>query len=249
MNVPPIIPRPVLVSWPLVSWVLVFGALVLGTATVPAKAELVILTDGDFYKVKAYQLKGNRMALDLFAGGRVTLPMSRIDRVIDDEVLPEPEPVVVPEEIQTLELRFDESHGVPDLPFGDLIYQAAKSHGLNPRLVAAVIRAESAFDHRAISPKGARGLMQLMPATAQRFGVRQSELYEPARNLEAGTSYLSWLVDHFDKNLPKVLAAYNAGEGAVARYGGVPPYRETRTYIRRIYSTLSLPMESLEGIL
>ncbi|MCH9647632.1 MAG: lytic transglycosylase domain-containing protein [Deltaproteobacteria bacterium] len=249
MRVPSIILRLIAFRQAVFLWALVLGVFILGLSALPAKAELVILTDGDFYKVKAYQLEGERMALDLFAGGRVTLPLSRIDRVIDDEVLPEPDPVEVPEEIQALELRFDESHVVPDLPFGDLIYQASKSQGLNPRLVAAVIRAESAFDHRAISPKGARGLMQLMPATAQRFGVRQSELYEPARNLKAGTSYLSWLVDHFDKNLPKVLAAYNAGEGAVARYDGVPPYRETRTYIRRIYSTLSLPMESLEGIL
>lgn len=219
------------------------------SVVVPAGAELVILTDGDFFKVKSFELRENRMALELLSGGRVTLPLSRIERVVDDEVLPAPDPVTVPEVVQALELRFQESDGVPEQPYGELIYQASKRHRLNPRLVAAVVRAESAFDHRAISPKGARGLMQLMPATAQRFGVRLSELFEPARNLEAGTRYLSWLVDHFNKDLPKVLAAYNAGEGAVARYDGVPPYRETRTYIRRIYSTLSLPMESLEGIL
>ena len=90
----------------------------------PAKAELVILTDGDFFKVKAFELQGDRMALDLFTGGRVTLPLSRVDRVIDDEVLPEPDPLEIPEEVQTLELRFVESHGVPELPYGELIFQA-----------------------------------------------------------------------------------------------------------------------------
>lgn len=215
----------------------------------PAGAELVILTDGDFFKVTAYELHGNRMRLELLSGGRVTLPMARIERIIDDEILPEPEPVEVPEEVGVLNLAFEEGQPVPETPYGPLIYRAAKRHDLNPRIVAAVVRAESAFDHRAISPKGARGLMQLMPATADRFGVRRSELFEPARNLEAGTRYLSWLLERFENDLPRALAGYNAGEGAVDRYKGVPPYRETRNYIRRIYRTLELAEEELEGIL
>ncbi len=218
-------------------------------AVPPVGAELVILSDGDFFKVTAYELQGNRMRLDLFSGGRVTLPMDRIERIIDDEVLPDPEPVVVPKEVEELVLAFEESQPVPQTPHGQLIYSAAKRHGLNPRIVAAVVRAESAFDHRAISPKGARGLMQLMPATANRFGVRRSELFEPARNLEAGTRYLSWLLKRFGNDLPRALAGYNAGEGAVDRYDGVPPYRETRGYIRRIYRSLKLGEKHLEGIL
>ncbi len=222
-------------------------ALGLSMASLPAGAELVILTDGDFIKVTGYELQGQRMALELPSGGKITLSLSRIERVIDDEVLPDLESVPEPENI--LKLTFEEGHGVPESPYGELIFHASRRHGLNPQLVAAVVRAESAFNARAESAKGARGLMQLMPATALRFGVRHSELYEPARNLEAGTRYLSWLVQRYEADLPKVLAAYNAGEGAVARYGGVPPFRETRNYIRRIYSTLSLPTDELEGTL
>lgn len=221
----------------------------LAVSATPARGELVILTDGDFFKVTAFELKGNRMRLDLFTGGRVTLPMARIERIIDDEVLPEAVPVEVPEEVEELSLGFKEGQPVPETPYGSLIYSAAKRHDLNPQIVAAVIRAESAFDHRAVSPKGARGLMQLMPATADRFGVRRTELFEPARNLEAGTRYLSWLLKRFENDLLKALAGYNAGEGAVDRYKGVPPYRETRNYIRRIYRTLELGEERLEGIL
>ncbi len=101
--------------------------------------------------------------------------------------------------------------------------------------------AESSFRADAVSPKGARGLMQLMPATAERFGVSAAEVHDPVRNLDAGARYLRWLADRFDDRLDLVLAAYNAGEGTVARYRGGPPYRETRTYLGRIYARLGLP--------
>ncbi len=86
-----------------------------------------------------------------------------------------------------------------------------------------------------------------MPATGERFGVRRDQLTDPARNLEAGITYLKWLVDRFPGDLQKVLAAYNAGEGTVDRYQGVPPYRETRDYVRRIYTTLGLTVARLGG--
>jgi soluble lytic murein transglycosylase-like protein len=100
---------------------------------------------------------------------------------------------------------------------------------------------ESAFDARAVSPKGARGLMQLMPATAARFGVK--DIFDPAQNIEAGARYLRFLLDLFDGDISLALAGYNAGEGAVKKYGyTVPPYRETVNYVRKIrrrYSSLS----------
>lgn len=214
----------------------------------PAAAELVLLTDGHHLKVRAYELAGpEAMRLTLPSGGRLTLPMSRIERVIDDEVpLPEPAPEVVEPEVViappvAIEVAFDESQPVPQAPYGELIHQTARRHRLNPQVVSALIQAESAYDRWALSRKGARGLMQLMPATAQRFGVQSSELWEPQRNLEAGARYLRWLLDRFDGDLLLALAGYNAGEGSVQRYGGVPPYRETRNYIRRIYRTLGLP--------
>jgi hypothetical protein len=115
--------------------------------------------------------------------------------------------------------------------YDPLIAQAASRHSLDPRLVKSVMLVESGFNPAAVSPKGARGLMQLMPATANRNGVRN--VHDPAENIAGGTRYLSHLLGLFDGNLEKSLAAYNAGEGAVARYGGIPPYDETRDYVRK----------------
>ncbi|HYU31528.1 MAG TPA: lytic transglycosylase domain-containing protein, partial [Thermoanaerobaculia bacterium] len=142
-------------------------------------------------------------------------------------------------------LRFADDQPVPDGPYGGLIYETAKRHSVNPQIVAALIRQESAGNRRAVSRKGARGLMQLMPATAIRFGVGKEHLFEPEQNLEAGVRYLSWLVDQFPNDLAKVLAAYNAGENAVVRYQGIPPYRETRSYVKRIFGTLGLTIAEL----
>lgn len=115
---------------------------------------------------------------------------------------------------------------------------AAARHGLPADLVLAVTRVESDFDPATISHKGAVGLMQLMPATAARFGVARHELLEPHRNAAAGTAYLAWLYDRYRGNLDLTLAAYNAGEGAVDKYGGIPPYRETQEYVRRVRAQL-----------
>ncbi len=139
-----------------------------------------------------------------------------------------------------LPLDFEE-HGIPEAPFGTLIYQMASRYKLNPYLVAAVVQVESAFNPRAISRKGARGLMQLLPATARRFGLpRKKDLFNPQKNLEAGIKYLKWLSERFSGDAARVLAAYNAGEGAVDRFGGVPPYQETRDYVTRIFGLLGL---------
>jgi hypothetical protein len=217
-----------------------------------ARAELVILADGGVVKVKTYQLDGESARLTLLSGGRMTLPLTRVERVVDDEVAPDPEPLPpAPGSAAslaagaaglTLPLRFDAAQTVPEGPWGALIYEAARRHSLNPRVVAAVIGAESSGNPWAVSRVGARGLMQLMPATAERFGIPHQELFDPERNLEAGSRYLSWLVEQFPNDLAKVLAAYNAGENAVARYGGVPPYRETRGYVRRIFANLGLSL-------
>lgn len=112
------------------------------------------------------------------------------------------------------------------------IYELAPSFDLDPALVLEVVRAESNFNPRARSHKGALGLMQLIPATARRFGVKDP--LEPMQNLRGGMAYLRWLSEHFGGDLRLTLAGYNAGEGAVARHGGVPPYAETRAYVKRI---------------
>ena len=229
---------------------LAFGFLA-GLALAPARAELVVLVDGSVMKVAAFEAEGDVARLTYASGGRITLPITRVERVVEDEVV-EPDPVPATEavaeaiESAAVPLRFEEAAAkVPDGPYGPMIFETARRHAVNPQVVAALIHAESAGNPRAVSHKGARGLMQLMPATAERFGTRKEKLYDPKENLEAGIRYLSWLVEQFPGDLSKVLAAYNAGEQAVWRYGGIPPYRETRNYVRRIYSTLGLAVTGM----
>jgi soluble lytic murein transglycosylase-like protein len=112
------------------------------------------------------------------------------------------------------------------------IKQSAERYGVPESLVSAVIRAESGFDPRAVSRKGARGLMQLMPSTANTLGVRDS--FNPQQNIDGGVRHLRGLIERFGSNLPLAIAAYNAGEGAVTRYGGIPPYPETQEYVARV---------------
>lgn len=118
----------------------------------------------------------------------------------------------------------------PEL-YADVIDEAAELHDVDPALVRAVIHAESAFNPRAVSPKGARGLMQLMPGTARMMGVRNA--FSPASNIHGGTKYLAQLLRRY-RNEIYAIAAYNAGEVPVDRYNGVPPYSETREYVRRV---------------
>lgn len=118
--------------------------------------------------------------------------------------------------------------------FDQLIRQAAQQHGISEGLIKAVMHTESGFNINARSPVGAQGLMQLMPATARRFKV--SNAYDPQQNILGGAKYLSWLLKRFNGNTQLAVAAYNAGEGNVDKYGGVPPFRETQDYVRRVTS-------------
>ena len=122
--------------------------------------------------------------------------------------------------------------------YAAMIREAAERHSVSPALVEAIARVESGFNSRAVSHKGARGLMQVMPATGRRFGVRSDKLFDPEHNLNAGVAYLAWLSKRYRGNLDFIVAAYNAGEGAVDDHGGVPPYRETRSYVRRVRAAL-----------
>ena len=117
-----------------------------------------------------------------------------------------------------------------------LVKKLAPQYGLNPGLVLSVIEVESNFNSNALSPKNAQGLMQLIPATASRFGV--DDVWDPEQNLRGGMAYLRWLLKHFNGDVELALAGYNAGEKAVQRYNGIPPYRETQNYVRRITENL-----------
>lgn len=117
--------------------------------------------------------------------------------------------------------------------YDDLIRRAALEHGMDFALVKAIMHVESAFNPYARSDKGAYGLMQVLPETAQRYGVDRNELYEPRKNIEAGVRYLKFLTTRF-RDVRHVIAAYNAGENAVSTYGGIPPYAETASYVAKV---------------
>lgn len=210
--------------------------------TQAASAELVVLHGGDVIKASAHQLenRARSIRIDLRSGGTLVLPIDRVERIVDDEI-----PDRSPMPSYSVPVHFASGQGVPATPFGELIYRKARAHALNPSLVAALVRVESGFDPQALSNKGARGLLQLMPATAARFGVNADDLYDPRQNLEAGVSYLAWLARRYRDDLPRMLAAYNAGEAMVDRYHGIPPFRETRNYIRRVYASLGASARSV----
>ncbi len=218
--------------------VLFFGLVLL---SLPLRADLVVFTHGGFLEVERYRIEGDRIHLQLSGGGHLEMSLYQVESILTEELrgaAEEPEP-------PPFDLRFAAGQSVPPTPYGELIFAAARRYQLNPRLVAAVIRAESAFDPRAVSAKGARGLMQLMPATARQHGLAGEDVFDPRKNVDVGTRYLEYLSRRFDGDLALTLAAYNAGYGTVRRYGGVPPYRETHDYLRRVYAELGLDTGAL----
>jgi soluble lytic murein transglycosylase-like protein len=120
------------------------------------------------------------------------------------------------------------------LRYTEIILEAASKHGVSPQLVVALIKAESNFKSKATSSRGARGLMQLTPRTASRYRVAPHELYDPHKNIEAGVKHLKMLIERYAGNLELAIAAYNTGEFAVDRYGGIPPFRTTRLFVKKV---------------
>ena len=200
-----------------------------------ASAEILVFKSGQSMSVRSYRVDGEMATAVLRAGGEVTVPAAMITRVDPDEV-PYPALVAeVPVEAAPVVPAPAALVGVPDAvlaarPFADLISAVAATHQVDARLIHAVIEQESNYQARARSKKGARGLMQLMPATARQYGVHNS--YDPKANIEAGVRHLKDLLSRLE--LPTALAAYNAGEGTIRRYGGLPPFPETQNYVRRI---------------
>jgi len=182
----------------------------------------VYLTSGRADSVERVDAVGDgRVRLTLRQGGEIVCARALIVRVVADE-LPSPP------------ARLAVEPGVPRSGLKGIIAEASAPHDVDPALVWAVIAVESAFAPNARSLKGAMGLMQLMPAAAAQYAV--GDPFDPAQNVEAGTRHLRSLPDRFDTMM--ALAAYNAGEGAVARFGGIPPYRETREYVARVLRLL-----------
>jgi hypothetical protein len=200
----------------------------LGLLAAPAQAEIVHLTSGRTLSVKGHRVDGETIVLTLRGGGEVSCDKTLIEKIVADEVpYPEPEPVV----LASFESQDDD--GLLDAgPYDELIASMSEAHGVDPLLVRALIQVESGYRPKAKSPKGAMGLMQLMPSTAREYKVRNP--YDPKSNISAGVKHLKSLIDRWGVEL--ALAAYNAGEGAVKKFNGVPPYRETRNYVTRILS-------------
>ena len=187
----------------------------------PARAELVFFSTGRSLSVKSHRVDGDSLVLVLRGGGEIVCETSIVARVAPDEVpYPEPEPEAPPAPVQS----------TPAVPYGEIIDRVSAEQNVPVKLVRAVIQVESAYNERARSPKGAMGLMQLMPATARQYAV--ADPYDPAANIEAGIKHLKSLLQRLPVAL--ALAAYNAGEAAVQRFNGIPPYPETRNYVSRI---------------
>jgi hypothetical protein len=212
-------------------------ALLAGAA--PASAEIIFLSSGRTLSVKGHRVDGDHIVLTLRSGGEVTCDKDLITKIEPDEV-----PYVDPdapeaEEPTTAAVAVDEDGPLLDAtPYGEIIAAASEAHGVNPMLVRALIQVESKFRPTARSRKGAMGLMQLMPSTAREYNVRNP--FEPKANIEAGIKHLKTLIDRFGSSIELGLAAYNAGPGAVEKFNGVPPYRETRNYVSRILSLAGL---------
>lgn len=186
-----------------------------------ARAEYIVLRSGQRLNVNAYQLVGDAYHLQV-AGGFVDVPASEVVRIEPEEIFTPSAPA---------------PHQATAEPFREFIRAAAAKYSVDADLIASVIAAESNFDPKAISRRNARGLMQLLPATAARLGVR--DIFDPQENIEGGTRYLAELLARYRNDLELTLAAYNAGPERVEQYGAIPPYAETLSYVRSVKKTYS----------
>lgn len=185
-----------------------------------ARADYAVLRSGAKIHITGYQVSNGRVILN-FNGGSAEVAAS-------DLVAVEPE-----EQFQALPAP----SATPTDPYSDLIHAAATKTGLDENLIRKVIAQESNFNPRAVSPKNAEGLMQLLPETAARYSV--ANVFDPKQNIEAGAQYLKDLLARYDGNLKLALAAYNAGPDVVDRYAGIPPFPETQKYVSRITASLA----------
>lgn len=192
--------------------------------------QFAVLSTGRVMEVASVERTGDRVRLALPEGAELVVPARLLVR-IDREGRDDPAPAALPANDRAAAPPLDAA------PYWDLLRDAATRHALDARLVAAVAEVESRFNPRAQSPKGALGLMQLMPDTARLMGV--ADPYDPAQNVDGGCRYLRHLLDRFDGDLALALAAYNAGPETVARSGGVPNIAETRLYVDRVLGALA----------
>jgi hypothetical protein len=203
---------------------------ILAIAALPCfAAEVAVLKNGFTIKHERREIAGDvtRLCVSADCTNYVDVPTANIDHY---EAAPDPPPVANKDSRGPIFSSAYPSH--PQTNLADVVNQASGRYRLDPDLVNSVIKAESDFNPHAISPKGARGLMQLMPGTASQLGVPNA--FDPQANVEGGTKYLRELLERYNFDLAKALAAYNAGPQRVEQFGGIPPYYETRAYVARI---------------
>ncbi len=186
-----------------------------------ANAEYAVLRSGQRLHITGYENRGATILLRL-KGGKIEVPASELVAIEPEDVFtapPTPATATLP------------------VPFADLIRAASQKYAVDQELIASVILVESNFNPRAVSPRNARGLMQLLPETAQRFAV--ADVFDPSQNIDAGTRYLKELLELYKQDLRLTLAAYNAGPDRVEQFRGVPPFAETVSYVHRVTQTYS----------
>jgi soluble lytic murein transglycosylase-like protein len=203
---------------------ILIAVLVVAAAGAPrALADYAVLRSGLRLHITGYEARGDRVRLSL-RGGMVEVSSS-------DLVAVEPEDTF--EELPAAPA----DRGAAQGPYDRLIHAASVRHGVDEGLIREIIAAESNFNPRAVSPKRALGLMQLLPMTAARYSV--ANVFDPAQNIDGGTRYLKDLLECYRGDSSLALAAYNAGPRTVEQYGGIPPFRETQNYVRRILSQIA----------
>jgi soluble lytic murein transglycosylase-like protein len=248
---------------------LALGAMLSVGGLTQSLAGVHFLIEKDLNSIRVVKQKNHRQHVvadltDGFAGNSVfklsrALPDKYVTRQIslfDHGWLPEPvdSPLNIPaahvkrdvfhEEMARINHAIRREFFTGAMPFGKIIHEKAAKYDVDPALVAAVVETESRYRPGARSEVGAQGLMQLMPRTGRWLGARN--LYDPEQNVEAGAKYLRYLQNRFDGNLKNTIAAYNAGEGNVKRYGGVPPFRETRLYVKKVMSSYEQRQQQLK---
>jgi len=223
----------------------------------PALADVALLKNGRTLSVSSYRMEGDQILLVMEGGGQIALPNGQVLAIRRERATPPPDvpppaaPAAAPADRAGLEAPVAPALGLPegrrdgDRPIAidpgavfdrdalrGLASRIARKHAVDERLVLAVIEVESRYDAFAVSPRGAMGLMQLMPQTAARFAV--GNLFNPVENVDGGVRYLKELLERYSGQVRLALAAYNAGEKAVDQFKGIPPFRETQQYVGRV---------------
>jgi len=199
--------------------------LALGAGEAVAK-QVVLFSDGRTMTVEAVVREEGLAVLTLEGGGSISVPADRVENWWE----------LADEKQARRQAARSAAWRARAGSYAELIEQAAEKHDLDPALLTAMAEVESAFDAEAVSHKGAQGLLQLMPATAERFGVRDA--FDASQNVDGGARYMRWLLERYEGQTELALAGYNAGEAAVDRYQGIPPYRETQNYVNRVLESV-----------